>query len=541
MKKTLTTLLFFFFVSSHLTAQENNFFSVKVVDSLSSEPISFATIRINNTNRGLIADEEGNFSLPLELQTQKDTLIISSIGFKTTYIDLESFDKTIINIIEIAQKVEVLETVTITKIKGKTPIKPKSLTAEQIISNAIKNINIYYPKEPFSHISYYRDYQVFKNEYYNLNEGLIEVFDAGFKTDKLYYTGNKTALYSYERNKDFKQSLRFSIPYDNKKSKYIRNAYIPAIGGNELSILQMHDPIRNHEIKNLAFIYNWETDFIKNHDFELLGTTFLNDKPIYEINIKKKTQPNSSYVNTRFLYIKGNKKFGNQFFEDQFKVEGTIYISKGNFAIHKILYAVYEGKSKTSTYAINLEYTPKNNLMYLNYLSFNNSFKVKDKDSFKTTSIELPSSLQTVSVNFSNPISERSIKKKNFKLYYDKIELPIKSIELVEYEKSQIRLHLKENAFKKFGIENNSEIDYDKITYETKNVLDTSNRKLDEQLFLDINQFREIFVQEVFSEKQPILGLEYINKSKPLSQGQINKNDAVLKYWLNTPLKKTKD
>ena len=82
-----------------------------------------------------------------------------------------------------------------------------------------------------------------KNQYFNLNEGLIEVFDAGFKTNQFLNKENKTALYSYALNKDFKQSERFSIPY-NRTSKYIKNANMLAMGGNELSILQLHDPIK---------------------------------------------------------------------------------------------------------------------------------------------------------------------------------------------------------------------------------------------------------------------------------------------------------
>lgn len=514
MKKTLTTLLFLLFVSFNLTAQENTFFSVKVVDSVSLESISFATIRINKTNRGIIADEEGNFRLPREIQTQNDTLIISSIGFKTKYVNIKTFDNAILNIIKTAPKIEVLETITITKKRAS-----RFLTAEQIIKNAIQNIKIYYPKESFSYLGYYRDYQIFENQYFNLNEGLIEVFDAGFKTNQFLNKENKTALYSYALNKDFKQSERFSIPY-NKTSKYIKNANMLAMGGNELSILQLHDPIRNYDIKNLAFIYNWETDFINNHEFELLGTTYLNNKPIYEINIKKKAKISGSFSM-------------NKAFQKQFKAEGKIYISKGNFAIHKILYAVYKGESKNSKYAINLEYMPKNNLMYLNYLSFNNAFKITDENSFKTTSVYLKDLLDVVYVNFNNPVNESTIKKKNFKLFYMNMKLPVNSVELVNNK--TIKIHLKSNTFKKYVINHGAQ-----ITFEAKNVLDTSNRKLDEQLFLDVNQFREVFVQEVFPKKQPVLGLEYINKSKPLSQGRLNKTDDNLKYWLNTPLKKIK-
>lgn len=202
----------------------------------------------------------------------------------------------------------------------------------------------------------------------------------------------------------------FSIPYDNKDYKHIKNAHLLPMGGNELSILNLHDPIRNYELNNFSFINNWEKDFINNHDFILLKTTFLNEKPIYEIKIKKKIlEYDIEPRETTFLVIKNinknsrseeirkhaesyskirpgkntNKKASKErflsnkqkYFSNRFKVDGTIYISKDDFAIHKILYAVYEGKSKTPKYAINIEYTPNENSMFLNYISFNNVFK----------------------------------------------------------------------------------------------------------------------------------------------------------------------
>ncbi|XMO87785.1 carboxypeptidase-like regulatory domain-containing protein [Algibacter sp. AS12] len=520
MKHTLTTLLFFVFLSFNLVAQENSFLSVKVVDSISNIAVSFATIRIAKTSRGLIADEAGNFRLPQDIQTQHDSLIISAIGFKTKYVNLNVFDNTVLNIVKLAPKVEVLETITITKSIAKK--EGRILTANQIVTNAVQNIKINYAANPFSYLAYYRDYQVFENQYFNFNEGLIEVFDAGFKTNQFLNKENKTALYSYALNTDFKQSQRFSVPYDNKSFKYIENANIIAMGGNELSILQLHDPIRNHDIKNLAFIYNLETDFIKNHDFELLRTTFLNDKPIYEIGITKKFKINSA------LSKRKNKKL-----QERFKVQGTIYISKGNFEIHKIQYAVFEGEAKNSKYAINLEYTPKNNVMYLNYLSFNNAFKFLDETSFKTTAMYLKDSVDVVHVDFNNPVNPSTLKKENFKLYYTNIFIPIKSIELVGSK--SIKIYLKANTFKKYAI-----VDGAQITLYPKNILDTANKVLNKPLFLDVNQFREVFVQEVFSNKQPDSGLQYVNKSQPLSHSQLNKMDNSLKYWLNTPLKKAK-
>uniref|UniRef100_UPI0030EF87A5 hypothetical protein n=1 Tax=uncultured Winogradskyella sp. TaxID=395353 RepID=UPI0030EF87A5 len=83
--------------------------------------------------------------------------------------------------------------------------KTKELSTRQIVKKAIENIKINYPVDPFSYIAYYRDYQFADEEYINLNEGIVEVFDQGFTSHKISDSLNATSLYSYKLNTDFKQ------------------------------------------------------------------------------------------------------------------------------------------------------------------------------------------------------------------------------------------------------------------------------------------------------------------------------------------------
>jgi hypothetical protein len=52
-----------------------------VVGQKSGQPVPYSRIRINQTRRGMIADEKGFYSLPV---VESDTLYISSIGFRKT-------------------------------------------------------------------------------------------------------------------------------------------------------------------------------------------------------------------------------------------------------------------------------------------------------------------------------------------------------------------------------------------------------------------------------------------------------------------------
>ena len=81
------------------------------------------------------------------------------------------------------------------------------MSAGRIVKEAIKRIPNNYPVDPFSYIGYYRDYQQVtdssyladmnfedKHTYINLNEGVIQVFDAGFGTNRLTDELNQTVL-----------------------------------------------------------------------------------------------------------------------------------------------------------------------------------------------------------------------------------------------------------------------------------------------------------------------------------------------------------
>ncbi|MGB5942645.1 MAG: hypothetical protein WBG71_07165 [Leeuwenhoekiella sp.] len=83
------------------------------------------------------------------------------------------------------------------------------------------------------------------------------------------------------------------------------------------------------------------------------------------------------------------------------------------------------------------------------------------------------------------------------------------------------------------------DIDYKKITFKSENVVDESNRESNVQMYLHATQFRELFVQEVFSARLLPNDLEYTDKSKHLSKSPINKISDSSKYWINTPLKKS--
>ena len=189
------------------------------------------------------------------------------------------------------------------------------------------------------------------DQYINLNEAIVEVFDEGFSSNDQLTTA--LDLLDYKKNEEFKRDSTTDIAYDNAHgNKFIPGAILSPFGGNELSILRMHDAIRNSQTFSYSYINELDTDFIKNHRFKFAETVYLNKIPLYNITFHSKPE------------ITGSKHFA----------KGHLYIERGNFAIHTLEYTTYENEnSKTKMlYNIRVEYSRLNSLMHLNFISFNN-------------------------------------------------------------------------------------------------------------------------------------------------------------------------
>jgi hypothetical protein len=534
--KKLSLFFLFLFItqSSIIAAQTNEFYNCKLINSKDKTPLPFATILIKNKAKGLISNIDGGFKIPYEFNKLKDTLVISSIGFFTKEVSLSNFEEDGINIVTLSEKTEVLDEVILIAAKKK-----KIRSAKEIFKLAINKIPNNYPFTPFSYIGYYRDYQLKEESYLNLNEALMEVFDPGFAINDFKET--QTRIYDFKKNTDFPIDTIASNPYDFEKGTKtissnfnIRNQY-----GNEFTILRLHDAIRNYNVNTYDFVNRLNIDFAKNHQLKLLPDTSINNIPLYAIAISKALE--------------------------NVIVNGKIYISKGDFKIYKMQYAAYDkGKlaeqHNTSEikekdlgkllYEIILEYQSNKGRMYLNYISFNNSFEVLQNPKFfpleakmnysklfnpASNAYEL--SFNDFEVTFNNiPLLKNAIRKNNYKLRYRDVKLKIKSITVKE-NKALLNLDEKLILSSRAMQASNKSIEED-ITFKIKNIKDIYGNEVNKQEFTSYNQFREFFVQELKINSSKPLGPFFMLKDKPIFENQpIAPFDNLSDYWLNTPLK----
>jgi len=488
-------------------AQGKQHILFRIIDTDSKRAVPYATVRFANSKNGVVANILGDFRIPIKYKKKNDTLILSCIGYSTKRVALNNIIDRDYHIIYLVPKTEQLSEVVV---NGN---KEKELSAKQIVRKAIENIKINNPVEPFSYIAYYRDYQFVEEEYINLNEGIVEVFDEGFSTHKISDPLNTTALYSYKLNTDFSQdTLLTNSPYND--SKQIRDGKMGSSISNELTLLDIHNPIRNYNTGSFSFVYILEKDFIKNHKLYKKGSIFLDDEELYKIEfIAKKDITGYTY-----------------------EANGFIYISKDDFSIHRFDYKLYSNSPKKLIFTVDIEYKRKENgKMYLNYITFNNNFFITQNDALKIENWEYSKDRNSFFIEFNRVLDVRSIEKiNNVKLFFKDKKLAIRNLYFVSPKMIRVRFQKETSDF--LNQQNLEEIALTSI--KLKNFRGSRGFTMRESK-VEGYQFRELFIQRVFINKTSSSDLLYVKKGKSLKDAPINDFNTK-DYWLNSPLKQTK-
>jgi len=511
MKRNLFLICLFFLINSiPAFAQSSGFVDGKVINSVTLEPLPFATIVVKDKSLGVFSNADGDFKIANNAKFESDSLIITFVGFKRRAISFKNLSADRVNKIY-------LKPVSLEISEVKIVASRKMINPETIIRRAIRNIKKNYSVIPFSYVSYYRDYQKKDRSYINLNEAIVQTLDTGF--NKLS-TSNKFRLLDFRQNMDF-QRLNVSPFYDNidkqdidNPNKFIKNGTLPDQGGNELLILMVHDPIRNFQINTFSFLNTFSTDFISNHLFSKIESVFDNNLLLYKIGFISKRP------------VTG----------DSLAVSGNIYIQPEDYSIHKFEYSVsylLKGNVKKKMFDVDIEYgreNPAKSLMGLKYISFNNIFNVVDQAD--TTFFKVVKSFiekgdlsnSTLIVEFNHiPNVESAINKENYEI-------------LLGGKNAQIiNIGVKgKNAIIKIKPGKTDDRIRPKIEVGVRNIKDINEKILNKKQNLEFYQYRELFVQE-YNKPLPFKESCYL-KNVPLIKNCISKYMGDQKYWMNTPI-----
>ena len=524
-------VLFVLLCTTTLFSQEREFVTGRLVDSKTEEPVVFATLRVKNKAVGVISNMDGTFRVPLALKTFGDTLEISSLGYASRDILLFQLAQDKINLIKLDPAVELLDEVEVqgTRISRKRVLKEKRMSAAKIVRMAIKRIPFNYPTDAFSLVGYYRDYQLAEGDYFNLNEAILEVVDQGF--DESDYETTKVRIYDYRKNNDFRRDTLPQQPYDYIDGrKIINEAYLPNYGGNEFTILRIHDALRNFNVNSYSFVNRMDTDFIKNHDFSKDADVYFDDIGMYTIALRKTFPDHIAY--------------------------GTLHISKHDFAIYQMEYGVYHrrrklpkgqknkyGNNRQLLFEVRSEYQRKNGKMYLNFISFYNGFRVRQPPKLKVDDINVNISKKCFVITFNTNVNEKeAFQDRNYNVRYKGKKLKFDRIVHIENE---VLLYPKMEAergdlmFKEIESVGRRKMTLNKevLYFDIKGIRDLEGNRIDKRSYKEFEQFREFFVQQVkpgnFSTKDNL----YMKKNAPIFKDQpMARPDNFSDYWMNTPL-----
>lgn len=334
---------------------------VQIIDSLSLEPVPFATVHFSN-NRGLITDEIGFFELLPEQIEENDSLFVSSIGFDRVAVGLKEFND---SIIYTQPKAIVLDDVILTN---------KNYTTEKIISLIQDRLNDNYSLDYSKRRMFIRELygqniskikiDKFKSSIAELNRSLLDSFLVNMprKSDYIvetlcYYSGNLEdenqkinlikARNTYDKGDDLMKSLTKRLQNaikDNVKSDSYFKVRSGIFGGDmDIDGLEEEvdstdlDALKEFEKKQLEKKKSEKEGFAKyrkNNITELYSKLFFAEDA--EVNCIQKpnryvfSEPKLITEGTDLVYVidfKPKKK------ED---FEGTLYINSKDFAVTRL-------------------------------------------------------------------------------------------------------------------------------------------------------------------------------------------------------------
>ena len=277
---TITTIV----LCCTVFSQESVTITGKIVDVETNEALSFATINIKNSPKGVVANEEGEFEFTFSSEYLKDTIVFSYAGYQTEEALAQAI-YTRETTIQLVKKSVMLAEVVVTN---------KELTAWQIIELALLNIKENYPTKPFELKAFYRDYKIENEKCVSIFEAAISAYDKGYsKVLAEYAFKEKVVLeqvrkslavdyqtHAFKRINIIKEILRLNdvryqsralrkknherYSYDLAGYEVINNRLMYKIKAVEDWSYFIYVDVVSYAIPKIEMQFNWEKDVAEN-------------------------------------------------------------------------------------------------------------------------------------------------------------------------------------------------------------------------------------------------------------------------------------
>lgn len=373
--KVFKNLLVLFFVLAFANAFSQTELKNAVLDAGSFLPLESASVYVQNTTIGTITNADGKFVLLVPKKYEQDTLIISSIGFKSYKVTVNEFDSTFDVYLE-SDVASLDEVILIAETRPKTGNDIMLRALEELVDNL--------PDSSYLQKGFLRHKERNKKEFKWLIEAAITLYDPGF--DTLTNNDVKINVDQVRKSYDLRDvdSLLTYTAYLKNQAKNVklksRNLIRDTI---ETASLVKAIKWNDNRINGLETLFHGKLNMVRNsgnpkalfddedilnkHQFKLDTVLVENDRKIYKIKISE----SFDYINLETEGI----------YNDGYQANGWIYIYWDNYAIKKVEYelvaasAAQRNRSKTLydtdiNHKLVITYKEYQDKMYLNYVYY---------------------------------------------------------------------------------------------------------------------------------------------------------------------------
>ncbi|WP_411893765.1 carboxypeptidase-like regulatory domain-containing protein [Winogradskyella sp. A2] len=442
------------------------------MDFTSLFPLENASIYIQNTTIGTVSNSDGRFILLVPNEFKKDTLVISSIGFKTYKVQVDEFDNTLDVFLE--EDIATLDEVIVLA-------EPRPTTGNGIVLKALEKLEINLPDSSYIQKGFLRHKERNKVEFKWLIESAITLYDSGYtvSTDNHLKINVDQVRKSYDlRDID---SIFSYVSYSNQKNKGQR-LKVNDVNRNDLSTDQLVQAIKWNDtrVNGLQNLFKGKLNLFRNsknenalfgeevlqkHQFKLDTILVDNDRKIYKIRIDKSFD--FVGLQTEGIYNEG------------YIASGWLYIYYDNYAIKRVEYELIAASDAQKIRSKRLFDTQVNHKLIINYMEY------EDKMYPNYVYYETPK-LVTVGLKSDADMTESQKKRynKNERFYYTVQEVLFSEIIL---EKEIVKIELQ----KEWDADIFSSKPYNKEFWQNYNVLLESEE--DEKLIQDLTKKASLF------------------------------------------------
>lgn len=335
----------------------------KISDFSTYAPIESASIYIENTTIGTISNTDGRFALQVPRKFQNDTLVISSIGFKSFKTAIPDFDPTMDIFLE--EDIASLDEIILV-----ASTRPK--TGNDIVLRAIEELSENLPEQPYLQKGFLRHKERNKKEFKWLIESALTLYDSSYASGaednlkinvdqvrKSYDLRDVDSLFAYTaylknttRNKNLRSK---NLRRDTIKTKSLVDAIKwndSRVNGLENLFKGRLNLVRNSNMTGALFGKN----MLDKHQFELDTILVVNERKLYKIKISK--SKDLVGLNTKGIYNEG------------FEANGWLYIYWDTYAIKKIEYQLTAASAAQKSRSKTLFDTLVNHKMVMTYMEY---------------------------------------------------------------------------------------------------------------------------------------------------------------------------